>query len=84
MIPSTSHFQFNSSFEGFIKSNFDKLFGYVDNMNNQLLDIRQHQASTINTLDVLTHDVAKLKEERRENPTTGNRGGKRGRGRRGR
>jgi len=70
MLSSTSHFQFNSSFEGFVKSNFDRLFGYVDNMITSFW-IRQHQASTINTLDVLTHDVAKLKKERRENPATG-------------
>ena len=72
LIPSPSQFQFNPGFEG---------FGCFDHINSQLLDIRQHQASTINTLDVLTHDVTYLKEERSGNLSARGRGGKRGRGR---
>ena len=32
-------------------------------VNNQFLQIRQHQASTINTLDVLMNDMHGLREE---------------------
>ena len=43
--------------------NYDKLLGFMENINEVLFQIKQQQATTINSLNVLTHDVMNINEE---------------------
>jgi len=63
--------------------NIGNLFDFFTDLKGQLLTIRQQQASSINTLNVLTNDVAHLSSEMKKlkgegNSTSRGRGGKRG------
>ena len=61
-----------------------KLVGFFGDVNGQLLALRQQQASSMNTLDVLTRDVTNLNDEvKKIKSGTGTRGGHGGRGGRG-
>lgn len=89
-IPSPAYTQVSMETDYMHKSQFEKMFSFMETVNNQFLQIRQHQASTINTLDVLMNDMHGLREEVSKIKTekaSGGRGGRgrgRGRGSRGR
>ena len=62
----------------------DKLFGLMGDINGQLLTLRQQQATSMNSLNSLTNDVAHLEEEvKKIRGGTNSRGGRGGRGQRG-
>ena len=61
-----------------------KLVGFFGDVNGQLLALRQQQASSMNTLEVLNRDVTNLNDEMKKIKSgTGTRGGHVGRGGRG-
>ena len=64
--------------------NFEKLFSTLSEINGQLLNLRQQQASSINAIGSLSNDVAHLSEEMKKiKGGTSSRGGRGGRGGRG-
>jgi len=61
-IPSPSYSQESMEF-GNAGTNNDRVLGLVENIHGMLFQIKQQQASTINSLNVLTHDVMQMNEQ---------------------
>ena len=62
-IPSPS-FSFSSAPNQNVQNDkIDKMLSSIEQLNYHVLQIKQQQASTINSLNVLTHDVLSLNDE---------------------
>lgn len=53
----------SSTNQGLADSKLDKLLASIETMNTQVQVIQKQQASTMNTLNVLFHDVSNLNDE---------------------